>query len=158
MQGRGRRVPARAIRAGLAVWLCVGMAAVSMAGPVTLTVTGSVDFPDESPDLAPVLGPEDIQVEVRALAVPGSPWILTIIADSDLMSGTSAIPIGEITWTASPSPPFQAGTLSTVVPSVLGSGLSHFTALLTLSFYLRNSWSYEPGHYAATATLTLSSP
>ena len=144
-------------RAGLGVALAAARMGARY-GTRVLALAGPGNNGGDAYAAARFLRRRGVAVEVRALAVPGSPWILTIIADSDLMSGTSAIPIGEITWTASPSPPFQAGTLSTVVPSVLGSGLSHFTALLTLSFYLRNSWSYEPGHYAATATLTLSSP
>lgn len=153
----GRGVLSAAALASLAVWACL-VPRSAYAGPLTLTITGSVDFPDQSPDIAPVIGPDDVTVSVRALAAPGAPWILTMIADSDLTSGADVIPIGNVSWTASPSPPFQGGALSAVIPAVLGTGTSHFTALMSLNFYLQNSWDYVPGDYTATATLTLASP
>ena len=140
------------------VALCLGAPSPVHAGPLTLTITGSVSFPDQSPDIVPVIGPDDVSVSVRSLAAPGTPWVLTMVADSDLTSGTDVIPIGNVSWTASPSPPFQGGILSTVVPVVLGNGVSHFSSVATLGFYLQNSWDYVPGDYTATATLTLSSP
>ncbi len=147
-----------AVVVGAAVLLFLGSPPPADAGPLTLTITGSVSFPDGSPDLEPVIGPRDISVLVNVRATPGNPWILTMIADSDLTSGTDVIPIGNVSWTASPSPLFRGGTLSTVVPAVLGNGVSHFSSLATLGFYLQNSWAYVPGTYTATATVTLSSP
>lgn len=143
---------------GVVLSLWSGAPPPAYAGPLTLTITGSVSFPDQSPDIVPVIGPRNISVMVDVRATPGSPWILTMIANSDLTSGTDVIPIGNVSWIASPSPPFRGGTLSTVVPAVLGNGVSHYTATATLGFYLQNSWDYVPGTYTATATVTLSSP
>lgn len=154
----GRSCPSTAALVGVVLSLCLGTPSPTRAGPLTLTITGSVSFPDRSPDIDSVIGPRNITVLVDARATPGTPWILTMIADSDLTSGTDAIPIGNVSWTASPSPPFRGGTLSTVVPAVLGNGVSHFTSSATLGFYLQNSWAYVPGTYTATATVTLSSP
>jgi hypothetical protein len=154
----GRGIRSLVVLVGGVLSLCLSVPPPVQGGPLTLTITGSVSFPDQSPDIVPMIGPRNITVLVDARATPGTPWVLTMIADSDLTSGTDVIPIGNVSWTASPSPPFRGGTLSTVVPAVLGNGVSHFTSSATLGFYLQNSWAYVPGTYTATATVTLSSP
>jgi hypothetical protein len=86
------------------------------------------------------------------------PWVLTIQADGDLTAGGETIPASSISWTAAPSPPLHNGTLSTVIPVLLGSGSDSRTFFGQLSFYFQNSWSYSPGTYSTTATITLSTP
>jgi hypothetical protein len=128
------------------------------AGNISLTLSGSVDFLDDDPDLVPVLGPETIILEVKAVGRRNVPWTLTLMADSDLRSGSDIIPISVVSWTAFPNPPYQNGTLSVMLPSVIASGLTHEHAWVNLDFVMQNSWSYSVGTYSATATFTLAAP
>jgi hypothetical protein len=97
-------------------------------------------------------------VRVRVWGNPGGAWILTALADSDLQSGPDLISIGNVFWTASNSPPFQDGFLSTVLPIVAGAGTDPTNERSNLDFYFNNSWDYVTGDYSATATLTLAAP
>ena len=128
------------------------------AGSISLTLTGSVVFADASPDQFPTLGPQSVGLEVKAVGKRNIPWTLTLIANSDFQSGPDVIPITVVSWTAFPSPPYQGGTLSTVVPKLISSGLSHDHDTATFEFFMQNSWSYNAGNYSSTATFTLSAP
>ena len=131
----------------------------SEAATITLRLTPSnLTFPDASPDAIPLIGPATVMVTVKAEGSPGYPWVLTLLGNSDLRSGVSVIPITAISWTSSPSPPFNSGTLSRVSPVLLGTGIAHINADLRMDFMLQNSWSYDVGSYSATATFTLSGP
>ena len=131
----------------------------SEAATITLRLTpSSLAFPDASPDVTPLIGPATVMVSVKAEGSPGYPWVLTFLGNSDLRSGASVIPITAISWTSSPSPPFNNGTLSRVSPILLGTGIAHINADLRMDFMLQNSWSYDVGSYSATATFTLSGP
>ena len=131
----------------------------SDAATITLRLTpASITFPDASPDVTPVIGPATVMVSVKAEGSPGYPWVLTFVGNSDLRSGPSVIPITAISWTSSPSPPFNSGTMSRVSPMVLGTGIAHVNTDLRMDFMLQNSWTYNVGAYSATATFTLSGP
>jgi len=131
----------------------------SEAATITLRLTpSSLAFPDASPDVTPVIGPVTVLVTVKAEGSPGYPWVLTLLGNSDLSSGPSVIPINAISWTSSPTPPFNSGTMSRVTPVLLGTGIAHINADLRMDFMLQNSWSYNVGAYSATATFTLSGP
>jgi hypothetical protein len=128
------------------------------AGNISLTLTGSVVFTDASPDQFPTLGPQTVSLEVKVVGRRNIPWTLTLIANSDFQSGPDIIPITVVSWTAFPSPPYQGGTLSTVVPRLISSGSTHDHDSATFDFYMQNSWSYDAGNYSSTATFTLSAP
>jgi hypothetical protein len=129
------------------------------AATITLRLTPStIAFPDASPDVTPLIGPATVIVSVKAEGSPGYPWVLTLVGNSDLRSGPSVIPITAISFTSTPSPPFNSGTLSRVTPLLLGTGIAHINADLRMDFMLQNSWSYNVGAYTATATFTLSGP
>jgi hypothetical protein len=115
-------------------------------------------FPDASPDLVPAIGPVTVLATVKAVGAPGYPWLLTLVANSDLRSGPDVIPISVLSWTASPNPPFVDGTMSTVTPRLVGSGIAHINATARFDFTMLNSWNYNAGTYSATATFTLSAP
>ena len=132
--------------------------ATALAGSISLTLTGSVVFADASPDLFPTLGPSTVTLEVKAVGRRNMPWTLSLMANSDFQSGPDIIPIAVVSWTALPSPPYQGGTLSTVVPRLIASGLTHEHDVITFDFYMQNSWSYNAGNYSSTATITLSAP
>jgi hypothetical protein len=131
---------------------------LSWAGKISLTLSGGISFPDQSPDTVPVIGPETVTLEVKVVGQSGIPWTLTLIANSDFQSGPDVIPIGVVSWTAFPDPPYQGGTLSVVVPAVIASGLTHDRDNVTFDFVMQNSWTYDAGNYSSTATFTLTSP
>ena len=146
-------------------WLLVGALLAMMlvpisarAGSISLTLSGGLNFLDADPDLVPTVGPEIVTLEVKAVGKRDVTWSLTLIADSDLQSGSDIIPITVISWTAFPNPPYTSGTLSTVVPKVIASGLTHEHDIITFDFYMQNSWTYNSGSYSSTATFTLSAP
>ena len=155
----------RGSRAGLrlvcSVFLVGGlflMPGVSSAGKISLTLSGGISFPDQSPDTVPVIGPETVTLDVKVVGQSGIPWTLTLIANSDFQSGPDVIPIGVVSWTAFPDPPYQSGTLSVVVPTLIASGLTHDRDTVTFDFVMQNSWAYDAGNYSSTATFTLASP
>jgi hypothetical protein len=166
--GRGGGFPSRCaapFRLARRVLLCFALANSLLTIPVParavlrIHIYGSVTFPDADPDTTPVVGPEPIRVRVLSFGPGrGVPWTLTMQADEDLTAGPEIIPAANVSWTATPSPPFQDGVLSTVVPILLGSGRGDTRIWGQLNFYLQNSWSYIPGDYSTTTTITLSAP
>lgn len=143
-----------------AAWLALLLSAPapSQAGNISLTLSGSLNFLDASPDFVPVLGPEPIVLDVKAVGRSDIPWTLTVVADSDFRSGSDTIPISVVSWTAFPNPPYRDGILSTVTPVLLASGLTHEQTSVTFDFVMQNSWAYNVGNYSATATFTLAAP
>jgi len=126
---------------------------------VRVRIWGTVNFSDADPDLVPIIGPQDIRIRVMSFGGgAAAPFVLTIQADRDLTAGSETISASNVSWTATPSPPLQNGTLSTVTPTLLGSGNGFKFFFGRLSFYFRNSWDYNPGNYSTTATITLSGP
>ncbi len=123
-----------------------------------INLSGNVSFPDADPDLVQQVGPQTITIGVTATGTVGRIWVLTVQADTDLLSGADVIPIGTVSWSASPNPPFQNGVLSTAAPTVIGTGRIPTLAIGQFSFYFSNSWGYDTGDYTTTATLTLASP
>ena len=128
------------------------------AGNVSLTLTGSLLFPDESPDLVPVIGPQPISLDVKAVGRRNIPWTLTLVANGDFQSGPDTIPITNVSWSAFPSPPYNGGTLSITTPVLVASGFTHEHTVVNFDFYMQNSWAYNAGNYTATATFTLAAP
>jgi hypothetical protein len=82
------------------------------------------------------------------------------VASGNLMSGPSTVDITNVTWTATPAPPFQSGTLNHTVAQVMASGVGNVnpTATGLVTFRLKNSWTYDTGTYTQTIVFTLTSP
>jgi hypothetical protein len=118
----------------------------------------TISFPSSDPDTVPVISAAPVRVTYLVLGPAGRPWTITVRGDGALVSGASTIPISNVSWLATPSPPFRNGTLSTVAQTLAaGTG----TALLQqgdVTFRFANSWNYNVGNYAQTITFTLSSP
>lgn len=155
--GLGR--PAIAGAALLAI-LCglVSPPGAARAGNIQLTLSGAVAFVDDDPDLVPVLGPQVVELDVKAVGRRNVPWTLTLEALSNLSSGVDVIPISVISWTAAPNPPYMDGTLSMSRPTLVASGITHEQGLVSFSFWMQNSWAYNAGTYSATALFTLAAP
>ena len=131
-----------------------------------------VSFPDANPTTTPVIAATDpvgIRITVTSLSVDGSattPWSVSALAAGDLLSGPDAIAISNVTWTAFQTDTFkclggctcQAGTASDLVPQPMIVGLGSAELLCSFPFSLANDWSYNPGSYSQTMTITASSP
>lgn len=143
----------------LACLLLLAAAPVS-AQRLEVTVTPAVvSFPSADPDTTPLMIAAPVQVSYRIRQNTG-PWTLTVLAGGDLISGTSSVDISNVTWVATPAPPFQNGTLSKTVAQTLASGTGNVNPTRTgsITFRVANSWTYSAGIYTQTVTLTLSAP
>jgi hypothetical protein len=119
-----------------------------------------VSFPASDPDAVPMILSGPMTVSYRIRQNSGSAWSLTVLAGGDLISGPSRVDISNVTWTATPSPPFQNGTLSKTVAQRLASGTGNVAnpSSGSVTFRLANSWTYNTGTYTQTVVFTLSSP
>jgi hypothetical protein len=122
----------------------------------------TITFASANPDTTPTVSaaPISVTIRVRGLLAIFGQWHLSVLADGDLVSGPSTIPITNVTWTALPAPPFQNGTLSRTTAQRMagGSGQLNPAQTGTVTFHFTNSWLYDAGTYTQTLTFTLSSP
>jgi len=131
-----------------------------LASSALLTITPSyINFPNADPDTVPSIPANENPVNVTASAqTSGNKTVtLSVIAHGDLISGSSTIPIGNVSWTPGGSG-FLAGTLSKTTPTPAGSWQRSGDRTGTFSFFLNNSWSYATGNYTQTVTYTLTAP
>ena len=120
-----------------------------------------VNFTLGDPDVTPVVAASPITVSYRLRNLQGkATWLLTVLASGDLVSGPSTVDISNVTWVASPTPPFRNGTLNRMVAQVVasGSGSENPTQVGSLTFRMNNSWNYDSGIYTQTIVFTLSTP
>jgi hypothetical protein len=122
-------------------------------------IPGVVTFPATDPDLTPIVASVPVTLTYRVRQHNG-PWTLTVLAGGDLISGLSTVDISNVTWVATPAPPFQNGTLSKTVAQRLASGTGMVNPARTgqLTFRLLNSWNHDAGIYTQTVTFTLTAP
>lgn len=126
-----------------------------------LTLTPRVvTFPDGDPDVVPVIAAAPVQVQYRIRQNTRASWILTVRANGDLIAGAATVDISNVSWVATPAPPFQNGTLSQTVEQTLAAGDGNVNPANTgsVTFQLANSWTYSAGNYTQTVLFTLSSP
>jgi hypothetical protein len=118
-----------------------------------------ITFPSSDPDAVPIVSAAPVQISYRVRQYNG-PWSLTLLAGGDLISGSSSVDISNVTWVATPAPPFQNGTLSRTVAQTLatGSGSTNPARSGTITFRLANSWNYTAATYTQTVVFTLSAP
>jgi len=120
-----------------------------------------ISFPPADPDVFPVVTSAPVTISYRIRQVKGKEsWQLTVLSSGDLLAGGSAVDISNVSWVATPSPPFRNGTLSKTVAQVVASGNGNVnpTASGSLTFRMANSWTYSTGTYTQTLVFTLSSP
>jgi len=126
-----------------------------------LTITPrTVTFPSTDPDAAPVVTSAPVQISYRIRQNGNAPWTMTVLAGGDLLSGPASVDISNVSWVASPAPPFQNGTLSKTVAQRLASGTGNETPAKQgqVTFRLANSWTYSAGVYTQVVAFTLSAP
>jgi hypothetical protein len=126
---------------------------LSLSSPV-------ITFPPSDPDSAPIVSASPLQVTYRVRQNNNGPWSLTVLAGGDLISGPDRIDISNVTWIATPAPPFQNGTLSKTVAQRIASGTGNVNpdTIGSITFQLANSWTYSTGTYTQTVLFTLSTP
>jgi hypothetical protein len=155
MTGRGLRV-----HLALAAVL-LGTAAPAAAQLLNLAVSPAViSIPSADPDLVPTVSSGPVTIDYRVRQNSQDTWVLTVLASGDLESGASTIDIAAVSWIATPSPPFQNGTLSRSVAQTVAMGTGNVARPSTGSiiFRLANSWTYDAGTYTQTLVFTLSTP
>jgi hypothetical protein len=143
-------------------------AAIAVADPAPATAQNLLEvalsptvitFPASDPDALPVIASGPVTVSYRVRGNRG-PWRLTVLASGDLISGGATVDISNISWVATPAPPFQGGTLSKTVAQTVAAGVDNVTPTATgsITFHLVNSWTYSTGIYTQTIVFTLSAP
>ena len=152
-------------RARLTILASLGAVALlpSPAAAQRLDLTLSpriVSFPASDPDVVPLVIAAPIQVTYRVQQNNNAPWSLTVLAGGDLISGPATVDIANISWVATPAPPFQSGTLSKTIAQRLASGNGNVNParIGSVTFRLANSWNYSAGTYTQTVIFTLTAP
>ena len=148
------------LRATAALTLTVLIPRPAAAQRLELTITPTaIIFPPSDPDTTPLILSAPVQVTYRIRSWDG-PWTLTVLAQGDLIAGGSSVDISNVTWVATPAPPFQNGMLSKTVAQRLasGTGLVNPARQGQITFRLANSWTYNAGLYMQSVVFTLSAP
>ena len=120
-----------------------------------------VNFTLGDPDANPIVVAPPVTVSYRIRGLQGqATWQLTVLASGDLVSGPSTVDISNVTWVATPAPPFQNGTLNRTVAQVVasGAGSENPSQVGSFTFRMNNSWNYDSGIYSQTIVFTLSTP
>jgi hypothetical protein len=126
---------------------------------LSITPTNVV-FATADPDTVPVISSTVVQISYRIQQNNFQPWMLSVLAGGDLVSGSATVDISNISWVASPSPPFQNGVMSKTVAQRVASGTGNVAnpSQGQITFRLANSWNYVPGLYTQTVVFTLTAP
>jgi len=119
----------------------------------------ALNFPDSDPNSIPSIPANVNPVSVTASSRTGSSLTTTLncVASGDLISGTSSIPISNLTWQSTGSG-FIPGTMDKVTSQTAGSWTGSGVQTGTFSYFLNNSWSYNVGNYSTTIIYTLTAP
>jgi hypothetical protein len=150
----------RAFLTAVAVAASVAAAAAQPGVKLDVTITPvTVTFPLSDPDTVPIVSATPIQISYRIRQNDG-PWTMTVLASGDLIAGSSTVDISNVTWVATPAPPFQSGVLSKTVAQRLASGTGTINPARQgqVTFRLANSWIYNAGLYTQTIVFTLTTP
>ena len=151
----------RGLRTALIAALMMSAPAAASAQRLDLSLSPRViTFPSSDPDAVPVVSAAPVQVTYRVRQNNNAPWSLTVLAGGDLISGASRVDISNVSWVATPAPPFQNGTLSKTVAQRIASGTGNLNPVAngSITFRLANSWTYNTGTYSQTVLFTLSAP
>ena len=148
-----------------ALWLATlaGAACPSLAFAQRLDLSGSpttIVFGTADPDTVPIITSAPVQESYRIRQNNFNPWILSVLAGGDLVAGSATVDISNISWVATPSPPFQSGVMSKTVAQRVASGTGNVanTSQGQITFRLANSWNYTAGLYTQTVVFTLTAP
>ncbi|MDD8039718.1 MAG: hypothetical protein PHH18_10745 [Acidobacteriota bacterium] len=154
--------PAKATIFPAAMFLFLAGAAAPLFGQnIELSLSRStLSFPAADPDATPLVPANDTLTVRLKLTGGGRPgrWQLTLRADGNLINilSLTSIDISNITWTASPAPPFRNGRLAANVDQLAAEGDGNVNITAVMNFVFQNSWSYWAGSYRQSVTFTLS--
>ena len=143
-----------------AVW-AVLLARPAHAQTLELTLsTTSITFASADPDTTPSIAAAAVTVTYRIRGAGNISFRISLLASDDLNSGAATIPISLVTWTATPAPPFQNGTMSRTTAQTLASGVNTTQGSKSgqVVFSLENRWTHNPGIYTTSITFTLVAP
>ncbi len=132
----------------------------NVRGRAKLTISPlTINFPDRDPDLVNRIPATENSVTVSSRMRTGrfARSFLICLANGDLQSGASAIPISNVTWQASGAG-YNNGTMSSTIPQVAGSWLGSRSRSGAFDYYIANSWAYNVGNYTQTVVYTLIVP
>jgi hypothetical protein len=145
----------------LALAILAVLASTAPAAGQTFNLTvnpPTFSYPSADPDTSPTVVSPLLTINYRVRYNGGRSWVITLRAISDLVSGSDTIPCANVTWTASPAP-FVNGTLSTVARTLAsGTGNVNPARNASITFTLKNLWTYNAGTYAHTLVFTLATP
>lgn len=154
--------PIRALALLVPICCMVPCTAAAQTPRLELSVSPRfVSFTLDDPDVNAVVSAAPITVGYRIRGLLGkATWQLTVLASGDLVSGPSTVDISNVTWVATPAPPFRNGTLNRTVAQLVaaGSGSENPTQVGSFTFRMNNSWNYDSGLYTQTIVFTLSTP
>ena len=156
----------RLLRAALAAIPLILLPSAAAAQPgqqprLELSLSPTViTFPPGDPDAVPQVTSAPITISYRIRQAQGVSWELTVLSSGNLISGPSTVDITNVTWVATPAPPFRNGTLNHTVAQVVASGVGNVNPAATgsITFRLKNSWTYDTGTYTQTLVFTLTMP
>lgn len=117
----------------------------------------SITFADADPDVVPTMTSSAVNIDVKARTSAGASVTLTVLASGDLVSGSDAIAINNLTWAVTGSG-FQAGTADKTTAQTVGSWTGSGSPAGSQTFSLPNSWTYNTGSYTVTLNYTLTVP
>lgn len=153
-------IAAIAFAASAAAQTATATLSANLGGLAKLSLSSTtLTFPDSNPDTVPQVPATGgaITITAKARGTPGSTVTLTILASDDLRSGVNTIPIAALTWTASGAG-FVNGTVSRLVPQVVGSWSGPGIRTGTQMFLFQNGWNYPTGTYSVSLLYTLVAP
>jgi len=149
------------VRFWLAAALCAALPGTASAQKLDLSIAPSIIvFATDDPDTMPIITSPAVQVTYRIQQNNFNPWVLSVLAGGDLVSGSATVDISNISWVATPSPPFQSGVMSKTVAQRVASGTGNVAnpSQGQITFRLANSWNYAVGLYTQTVVFTLTAP
>lgn len=144
-----------------AALLCAIFPTVASAQKLDLSITPTtIVFATADPDTVPIISSAPVQVNYRVRQNNPEPWLLSVLAGGDLVAGSQTVDISNISWVATPSPPFTSGVMSKTVAQRVASGTGNMAnpSQGQIIFRLANSWNYAPGLYTQTIVFTLTAP
>jgi hypothetical protein len=119
--------------------------------------TGSVAFADADPDTTPTLTSSAVSVDVKARTSGSANVTLTVLASGDLTGTGGAIPISNLSWSATGAG-FAAGTANSATAQSVGTWTGSGNRTGSQTFSLVNSWAYNTGSYSGSLSYTLTVP
>ncbi len=145
----------------LAAVLVGALPGIASAQRLDLSISPTtIPFAAADPDMVAIITSPAVQVTYRVRQNNFNPWVLSVLAGGDLVSGLATVDISNISWVATPSPPFQSGVMSKTVAQRVASGTGNVSnpSQGQITFRLANSWNYAVGLYTQTVVFTLTAP